>query len=340
VKERLFLSDSDATIDNFIPQKLSLTEFLNQSDYVFLGLHGGIGENGTLQSMLKKRGAHFNGSGPDAAKTCMDKAETGRLIELAKIPGVHIPQKVSLSTAHLANALSSDITDIWNSLKEKLKGDSLIVKPQDDGCSAGVLRLFEVEDFKHYISALLAGEIRLPAFTINGQTAPIEMPTSLPKNLLFEEFIESDRVTVEAGKLRWHYKSGWVEVTVAVLGKLGELLALSPSITVAGGNVLSLEEKFQGGTGVNITPPPTEFVSAKVTALVKKRIAAVANVLGIENYARLDTFIHVKTGELYFIEANTLPGLTPSTVLYHQALAEKKPLYPRELLEKIVELSW
>lgn len=339
VKERLFLTANDASIVDFIPEKFSLAEFLNQSDYVFLGLHGGIGENGTLQEMLSQRGASFNGSAAQAARACMDKAETGRILTQANIKGVKIPMKVSLATAQLTRGLSSDLDLLWDSLKHQLRGDSVIVKPQDDGCSAGVLRLYTLKDFKEYVKALLASEVRMPAGTITGQNSPIEMPTTLPKNLLFEEFIESDRVEVDGGKLRWHYKSGWVEVTVAVLGEKGKMIALSPSITVASGNVLSLEEKFQGGTGVNITPPPAEFVSPKIVSLVKKRVAAVANVLGIENYARLDTFIHVKTGELYFIEANTLPGLTPSTVLYHQALAEKKALYPRELLEKIVELS-
>jgi hypothetical protein len=39
------------------------------------------------------------------------------------------------------------------------------------------------------------------------------------------------------------------------------------------------------------------------------------------------------------IEANTLPGLSPSTVLYQQALEEREPLDPRALLERIVDLG-
>ena len=62
----------------------------------------------------------------------------------------------------------------------------------------------------------------------------------------------------------------------------------------------------------------------------------VAQALGLRGYARIDAFMHVKTGELIIIEANTTPGLTPSTVIYHQALTEKPPMYPTEFLEKIV----
>jgi len=49
--------------------------------------------------------------------------------------------------------------------------------------------------------------------------------------------------------------------------------------------------------------------------------------------------MHIKTGELIIIEVNTLPGLTPSTVIYHQALAENPPMYPTEFLERIIDLS-
>jgi hypothetical protein len=37
------------------------------------------------------------------------------------------------------------------------------------------------------------------------------------------------------------------------------------------------------------------------------------------------------------IEANTLPGLTPSTVIFHQALAENPPLSPQKFLSQIVK---
>ena len=124
-------------------------------------------------------------------------------------------------------------------------------------------------------------------------------------------------------------------MTVGVVEDRGYMKSLSPSITVAEETILSVEEKFQGGTGVNITPPPVEIISRKNVNKVKKSIELIAKKLGIRGYARIDIFTQIKTGNIIVIEVNTLPGLTPSTVIYHQALAEKKPMFPKKFLELI-----
>ncbi|KAL1321847.1 hypothetical protein AAHE18_14G155700 [Arachis hypogaea] len=36
---------------------------------------------------------------------------------------------------------------------------------------------------------------------------------------------------------------------------------------------------------------------------------------------------------------NTVPGMTPSTVLIHQALAEQPPLYPHQFFRKLLDLA-
>ena len=58
--------------------------------------------------------------------------------------------------------------------------------------------------------------------------------------------------------------------------------------------------------------------------------------LGLRGLARIDCFVHADTGDVVVIEANTLPGLTPSTVLMHQAMAMEPPMYPPELFQVIV----
>ncbi len=123
---------------------------------------------------------------------------------------------------------------------------------------------------------------------------------------------------------------------MGVLQQGKQLRALAPSLTVAIGNILTVEAKFQGGTGINITPPPAPWVKPAAVKAAQQRMELVARTLGLAGYARIDAFMHTQTGELIIIEANTVPALTPATVLYHQALAEAKPMYPVQLLERII----
>jgi D-alanine-D-alanine ligase-like ATP-grasp enzyme len=232
-----------------------------------------------------------------------------------------------------------DYEILWEELVRTLHAPSVIVKPPDDGCSAGIVHLRSPQDLETYVTLLLRRVPRIPGQTFAMQRDMVEMPVRLPRKLLFEQFIATDRVRVVGHELVWQHVSGWVEVTVGVLGKRHHMRALNPSITVVLGDVLTVEEKFQGGTGVNITPPPPEYVSPEVLMLVKRRIETVARALDLAGYARIDCFIHITTGEVIIIEVNTLPALTPSTVIFHQGLAEPQPLYPKEFLERLLEVS-
>ena len=55
-------------------------------DVIFLALHGGTGENGTLQSLLELTGIPYTGSGPLGSAVAMDKDMTKRLLVHAGVP--------------------------------------------------------------------------------------------------------------------------------------------------------------------------------------------------------------------------------------------------------------
>lgn len=82
----------------------------------------------------------------------------------------------------------------------------------------------------------------------------IEMPNPPPNLLIFEPFIETDEIIVSSKSMKenghhlmWKGHNRWVEITVGVVGKCGSMRSLSPSVTVKeSGDILSLEEKFQG----------------------------------------------------------------------------------------------
>jgi len=337
VQLRLALQPGEATEPFFLSRKMSLKKFIAGADFVFIGLHGGLGEDGTLQTMLTEAGVKFNGPGVAASKICMDKAETGKRLAGFEGQGIFVAPKQTALASSFKDFKAKDFVQYFAAMQKNLGAKTLIVKPQDEGCSSGIVRLFEAKDLEHYVHFVLKGAHQIPVGTFGKQKDPIEMPLEGIHRLLFEQFVETDTVRVKGNRIKWRRKNGWVEVTVGVLQEGKKMHALNPSITIAEGEVLSVEEKFQGGTGVNMTPPPEKYVKAAVLTRVKKSIEKVAEVLGIEGYSRLDAFIQIDTGDLILIEVNTLPGLTPSTVLFHQGLAEPKPLSPLELLERLVE---
>lgn len=83
------------------------------------------------------------------------------------------------------------------------------------------------------------------------------MPNPPPELLIFEPFINTDNIIVSRNEnghqILWSGQSRWVEITVGVIGKQGSMRSLSPSITVReSGDILSLEEKFQGKLLLNV----------------------------------------------------------------------------------------
>lgn len=333
---RLALESKTPLEPYFAPQRMSLGNFLQGQKFIFLGLHGGEGEDGTLQAELERYGVRYNGSGVDASKLCMDKFETGQVLSGLECEDIIVARKKMLTMEDLSHFSPSKLESFWHTLRDDLESKSLIVKPFADGCSSGIVRLDSVDDLKAYVEFVNLGIARIPAGRFSGQTDEVEMPSKHPSKLLFEPFIETDKVRAVSGNLRVTKRTGWIEVTVGLLEINGRLHALNPSITVTDGAVLSVEEKFQGGTGVNITPPPITLLSEKACRNAKRQTELVAQQLGIAGYARIDLFVERSSGRVMVIEANTLPGLTASTVLFHQGLAETPSLTPLDFLEKII----
>ena len=107
-----------------------------------------------------------------------------------------------------------------------------------------------------------------------------------------------------------------MEVTCGVLG-VDAPEALIPSETIPTDDVLSLEDKFLYGQGENKTPArlPAEQIEK-----IRDTAVATFRALNLKGYARIDMFVR-DDGRVAVLEPNTLPGMTPSTVLFHQAAA-------------------
>ncbi|WZZ27944.1 hypothetical protein YC2023_011345 [Brassica napus] len=327
-----------------VPMRFSLKDWIKLAKEseatVFLSAHGGIGEDGTMQALLEDEGVPYTGSLQLMMQICMDKAMASKALSHLSEFGV---QTISNEVKRTEDIIHESIPDIWDELITKFKCLTLCVKPARDGCSTGVARLCSSDDLEVYVQALRDCLPRIRANSFSKTHGMIEMPNPTPELLIFEPFIETDEVIVSSKsseKLSWKGSRRWVEITVGVIGKHGSMCSLSPSLTVKeSGDILSLEEKFQGGTGINLTPPPTTIMSKEALERCKRGIELIAKTLGLEGFSRIDAFVHVETGDVMAIEVNTVPGMTPSTVLIQQALAEQPPMYPPQFFRTLLNLA-
>jgi D-alanine-D-alanine ligase len=103
-------------------------------DIAFVILHGGAGEDGTIQACLEFLGIPYTGSGVRASAIGMDKVTTKRLFQAVGIPTppyIFIPKEV-------------DLKDKIEETKARL-GLPLVLKPRAEGSSVGVELIREPE---------------------------------------------------------------------------------------------------------------------------------------------------------------------------------------------------
>uniref|UniRef100_A0A0A9E2V9 Uncharacterized protein n=1 Tax=Arundo donax TaxID=35708 RepID=A0A0A9E2V9_ARUDO len=157
----------------------------------------------------------------------MDKVSTSLAVEHLTGYGVHtIPKDVRATE----EVLKSSLDNIWNDLKAKLQTETVCVKPARDGCSTGVARLCCPKDLEVYADALRRKFQHLPANCMSRAHGVIEIPVPPPQSLIFEPFIETDEIIISnksmngsARHLVWKGENEWLEVTVGVIGKHGEM---------------------------------------------------------------------------------------------------------------------
>lgn len=94
------------------------------------------------------------------------------------------------------------------------------------------------------------------------------------------------------------------------------------------------KNKYQAGSAVETCPAE---LPAETTKRMQEIAEKVFQVLRLKNYARMD-FMMDKDGNLYCLEANTLPGMTPTSLLPQEAAAVG--IGYEELCEKILQKAF
>lgn len=101
-------------------------------DFVFIGLHGGPGENGAVQGTLEMLGIPYNGSSVLTSALCMDKYKTNQFL---KGQGFDIPEGILISPTEWKENQQAQLNAILQRIALPI-----IVKPHDDGCSVMVAK--------------------------------------------------------------------------------------------------------------------------------------------------------------------------------------------------------
>ncbi len=133
-------------------------------DCVFIGLHGGAGENGTLQAVLDLAGVKYTGSGMFASAVAMDKYRSKIIFDAIGIPTPGL-RFFGNSDKARTFASGSDAASLTY---------PLVVKPNTQGSTIG---LSIVPEFKSLASA-------------------IELATEYDREILVEDYIAGRELTV------------------------------------------------------------------------------------------------------------------------------------------------
>jgi len=253
-----------------LPQMLRALPSLEEADVVFLGLHGGYGEDGTIQALLDMAGIRYTGSGHLASALAMDK-------DLSK----HLFRRAGVQTANWTMAKRGEASE------EQLGklGLPVVVKPSKQGSTVGLSIVKRREELSAAITE---------AFQYDDE-------------VMIEQFV--------AGR----------ELTVGIL----EDEALPVGEIIPKHEIYDYECKYTPGMAQEVFPaqiPPDR--AREVQDQARRAFQA----LKLRGCARID-FRMTEDGSLFCLEANTLPGMT-QTSLIPQAAAAAGISFP-ELGEKI-----
>jgi D-alanine-D-alanine ligase len=160
---------------------------LRDIDVIFLALHGGTGENGTLQSLLELTGIPYTGSGPLGSAVAMDKDMTKRVLVHAGVP---TPDWL------MAPVRAEEAVDRL--------GLPLIVKANKQGSTVGLTKVKHPRDFEEAVrkAYLHDDEVMVEQFIPGRElTVPILADEPLPVGeIIIESEIFDYETKYQSGK--------------------------------------------------------------------------------------------------------------------------------------------
>lgn len=270
----------------------ALPQGLNpQTTLVFPALHGGYGEGGGLQRDLEAAGIAYAGSDAAASTLCMDKVATKR-----RISGTGFA--VAASIAFKAEK-PRPAQILWAALAQPTADDDAVAEAEQTA------------------AAPAAGKAGVP-LSGTASSAAVLKPRSGGSSVgLFfvdnAQELEQVLPSLPAGEWLLERRIVGREMTLGILdGKAQAIVEIVPE-----GGVYDFTRKYRAGSTQYLVPASVdEALRARIAAAGESVFAA----CGCRDFARID-FILDTQGRPYFLEINTLPGLTPTSLLPKSAKA-------------------
>ena len=246
---------------------------LHSVDLVFLGLHGSIGENGTIQGFLESLGLKYTGSDPLSSAICMDK-------NISKI----------IARDSKVNTPNWEIVTRGQTLNEDNSEFPLVIKPNDQGSTVGLTIVHDESELG-------------PA---------LNLAYNYSSSVMVEQFIKGR------------------ELTVTLMGSEAyPVCEIIPSH-----ELYDYECKYTSGMSTYVCPAD---IGLDLTERVQEISERLFNVLKCRHYSRAD-FRLDHEDNLWFLEMNTLPGMTDTSLA--PMTAKAAGLSFNDLIECIVLQAW
>ena len=246
-------------------------------DVMLLGLHGGPGEDGSVQGLCETMGVPYTGSGVLGSSVGMDKGLSKRLCQQVGLPVVDFVVLHSGTWAHHEEEHLARCVDTL--------GLPLVVKPARLGSSIGIARAdtraeldAAIEDAFRYDSKVIVEEAVADLREIN--CSVLGTPTEATPSVL-EEPVASESEDVLSFQDKY------------------------------------MREDEGAGSGAKVNRPegmasldriiPAELDEA-TTASIQDMAVQIFQLFECAGVARIDFMMDRSTGTVYFNEINTIPG--------------------------------
>lgn len=204
-----------------------------------------------------------------------------------------------------------------------------VVKDMNVVHIANSVHLFKSTPYS--IGAILE-EIQLPVFVkpnesgsslgvskvteVNQLLPAIEKAFAEDNEVLIEEYIEGRELTIGVYKLR------------------GQIYTLPPTEIVSKNDFFDYEAKYTPGVTNEITPAP---LNEELLKTLNKKAQTIYARLNCKGLVRMDFILHT-SGELYFLEVNTMPGQSENSIIPQQVRAAglDLPSFYGNLLDEVL----